>query len=158
MTQPTVRSMSAYLAIKGAPEAIEFYKRAFGAVEDFRLVDPVDGRVGHAELSLGGYRLFLSDEYPDFGALSPDTLGGTSVKFHLDVDDVDQFIAHAVSCGAILLRQPKGEFHGYRTGMVTDPFGYSWFVATKVKDVSTEDMQRQWNNLATEHGFDTEKA
>ena len=156
MKQAAVRNVSAYLAIKGASDAIEFYKRAFGAEEDFRLVDPVDGRIGHAELSFGGCRLFVSDEYPDFGALSPDTLGGTPVKFHLDVDDVDAFIAHAVDCGAIVLRQPKLEFHGYRTGMIVDPFGYSWFVATKVSDVSPEDMQSRWNDMAVTHGFETE--
>ncbi|MBL0370602.1 VOC family protein [Rhizobium sp. KVB221] len=158
MNQITVRSVSAYLAIKGAADAIEFYKKAFGAQEDFRLVDPVDGRIGHAELLLGGYRLYISDEYPDFGALSPDSLGGTTVKFHLDVDNVDLFIAHAVDCGALLLRQPKVEFHGYRTGMIVDPYGYSWFVATKVSDVGPDEMQRKWTSMASEHGFEPETA
>ena len=149
MQDTVVQGMCAYLVVRGATEAIDFYVRAFGAREDFRLVDPTDGRIGHAELSIGNARFFLADEYRDFGAVSPDTLGGTPVKFHLDVDDVDRFIAHAVSCGANLLRPAKVEFHGYKTGMLGDPFGYSWFVATRVEDVNAEEMQRRWTNMVS---------
>ncbi|MDB5524222.1 MAG: hypothetical protein JWM58_1985 [Rhizobium sp.] len=147
MQGAVVHGMCAYLIVKGATDAIDFYVRAFGATEDFRLVDPTDGRIGHAELSIGNARFFLADEYRDFGAVSPDTLGGAPVKFHLDVNDVDRFIAHAVSCGANLLRPAKLEFHGYKTGMLGDPFGYSWFVASKAEDVSSEEMQRRWTGM-----------
>jgi PhnB protein len=157
MTHVPVRSVNAYLTIKGAAAAIDFYTNAFGAVEDFRLVDPATGLIGHAEISLGGQRLFISDEYPDFGALSPDTLGGTPVKFHLDVDDVDAFVAHAVNCGAFVIRQPKLEFHGYRTGMIGDPFGYGWFVATRMADVSAAEMQRRWTEMARDRGLATDE-
>ena len=156
MQDAIVQGMCAYLIVKGGSDAIDFYVRAFGAKEDFRLVDPADGRIGHAELSIGGARFFLADEYRDFGAVSPDTLGGTSVKFHLDVDDVDRFIDHAVRCGANLLRPAKQEFHGYRTAMLGDPFGYSWVVASKIEDVSPQEMQRRWNDTTSGTGARSE--
>ena len=136
-----------YLVVKGAQEAIDFYVRAFGASVDFQLVDPGDGRVGHAELRFGATRLFLADEYPDFGAVSPETIGGSPIKLHLDVADADAFVAHAVQQGATLLRPVKLEFHGHRTGLVADPFGYSWFVATREEDVSPAEMQRSWQAM-----------
>ncbi|MFC6759461.1 VOC family protein [Sulfitobacter porphyrae] len=96
-----------YLVAKGAKDAIQFYAKAFGAVEDFRMTDPGDGRIGHAELVIGESRIMLSDEYPDFGAVSPDTLGGTAVTFHLATTSVDGDVAQAVAAGATLLRAPR---------------------------------------------------
>jgi len=139
------RQMCPYLSIKGAQAAIDFYVAAFGAVLDFKLVDPGDGRVGHAELLIGSSRFFLADEYPDFGAVSPDTLGGSPVKFHLDVADADAFVAHATQHGATVLRPVTLEFYGSRAGMVADPFGYSWLIANTVKELSPADMQRRWD-------------
>jgi PhnB protein len=139
--------LSPYLAVKGGQAAIDFYIKAFGATLDFALIDPSDGRVGHAELHFGVNRLFIADEYPDFGAISPDTLGGSPVKLHLDVEDVDAFVAQAVHHGAQILRPIKLEFYGHRSGLLADPFGYSWFVATKVEDVSPAEMQRRWNAM-----------
>lgn len=148
MSNPVkVQSMSPYLVVKGAAAAIDFYVKAFGAREIFRLTDPGDGRIGHAELAIGGQRFFLADEYPDFGAVSPDRLGGTTVKFHLDVEDVDRFIEHAVASGAEILRAPRNEFHGYRSGLLADPFGYGWFAASRVEEVSAEEMQRRWAEM-----------
>jgi PhnB protein len=140
-----VKQFAPYLVAKGAAAAIEFYVRAFGAVEHFRLIDPVDGRVGHAELAFGDHLVMLADEYPDFGALSPDTLGGSPVKLHLDVDDVDAVVERAVRHGATLARPIREEFYGSRTGMVVDPYGYSWFIATRTEDVSPAEMQRRWS-------------
>lgn len=142
-----VKGMCPHLITSDAAAAIEFYKNAFGATELYRLVEPGDERVGHAELVIGEQRLFLADEYPDFGAISPDRLGGTTVKFHLDVDDVDGFAAHAVSLGATMLRAPKNEFHGYRTCLVGDPFGYGWFITSKVEEVDDDEMQRRWSEM-----------
>lgn len=139
-----VQAMCAYLIVRDAAAAIEFYVRAFGAEELFRLVDPGDNRIGHAELAIGGQKFFVADEYPDFGAVSPDGLGGTTVKFHLEVEDVDRFLAHAVASGAELLRAAKNEFHGYRTGLLSDPFGYGWFAASRIEDVNASEMQRRW--------------
>lgn len=148
MSNPVkVQSMCPYLVVRGGAAAIDFYMRAFGAQEIFRLTDPGDGRIGHAELAIGGQRLFLADEYPDFGAISPDRLGGTTVKFHLEVEDVDRFVEHAVAGGATLLRAPKQEFHGYRSALLSDPFGYGWFAAARVEEVSTEEMQRRWAGM-----------
>jgi len=144
----SLHGLSPYLAIKGAQEAIDFYIQALGAQVDFKLVDPADGRIGHAELLFGNSRLFIADEYPDFGAVSPDTLGGSPVKFHLEVDDADAFVEHAVRHGASVLRPVKLEFYGYRSGLLADPFGYSWFVASKVEDVSAAEMQRRWDAMA----------
>ena len=142
------RQMSPYLAVRGAQAAIDFYTKAFGATLDFKLVDPGDGRIGHAEMLIGESRLFIADEYPDFGAISPDTLGGSPVKFHLSVADCDTFVAHAVSHGATVLRPAKLEFYGDRSALLADPFGYSWFVASKVEDVSPQEMQRRWNEMS----------
>ncbi len=137
-----------YLAVKGAKAAIDFYVRAFGATVEFMLIDPADGRVGHSELRFGATQLYLADEYPDFGAVSPDTLGGSPVKFHLEVADADAFTAHAVKQGATVLRPVKLEFYGSRSGLVADPFGYSWFISSKVEEVDPKEMQRRWDAMS----------
>jgi PhnB protein len=147
LTSP--RRLCPYLAVKGAQAAIDFYVEALGATVDFKLVDPSDGRIGHAELLFGTTRIFIADEYPDFGAVGPETIGGSPVKFHLDVADADTFFANAVLHGATALRAVKLEFHGDRTGLLADPFGYSWFVASKAEEVSPEEMQRRWNAMAS---------
>lgn len=136
-----------YLIVKGAQQAIDFYMRAFGATLDFSLIDPGDGRVGHAELRFGATRVFLADEYPDFGAVGPERIGGSPVKLHLDVDDVDTFVAQAVREGAVILRPVRNEFHGHRTALVSDPFGYAWFAASRVEEVTPEEMQRRWASM-----------
>ncbi len=137
-------TVTPYLAAKDAAAALDFYKKAFGAEEHYRLNGP-DGRIGHAEFSVNGATLFISDEYPDFGALSPQSIGGCPLKLHLYVTNADDTIAQAVAAGATLVREPKEEFFGDRSGMITDPFGYSWFIAHKVEEVSPEEMQRRWN-------------
>ena len=151
MTERAGRSgaLSPYLTVKGAAAAINFYRAAFGAVERFRLTAP-DGRVGHAELSIAGARVMLSDEWPDFGALSPPSIGGSPVKLHLYVDDCDAAVARAVAAGATLMRPVVDQFYGDRSGMIADPFGHSWFVATLKEQVAPEEMQRRWD--AALHG------
>ncbi|RYF96569.1 MAG: VOC family protein [Caulobacteraceae bacterium] len=145
---PSPASLSPYLVVRGAQAAIDFYVQALGARLDFKLIDPADGRIGHAELLFGATRLFIADEYPDFGAVGPETIGGSPVKLHLDVADADAFVANAVRHGATVLRAVKLEFHGHRSGLIADPFGYSWFVASKAEDVGAEEMQRRWNAMA----------
>jgi len=140
-------SLSPYLAVRGAQAAIDFYVQALGAQLDFKLLDPSDGRIGHAELLFGATRVLIADEYPDFGAVGPETLGGSPVKLHLDVADADAFVANAVRHGATLLRAVKLEFHGHRSGLIADPFGYSWFVASKAEEVGPEEMQRRWDAM-----------
>jgi PhnB protein len=141
--------LTPHLVVKDAKAAIAFYIEAFGAVENYRLTDPIDGRVGHAELAFGETTLSLSDEYPDFGALSPDTIGGSPVSLHLSVPDADAGVARALAAGGVLVRAVRQEFHGDRTGLVVDPFGYSWFIETRTEDVSAAEMQRRWSNATS---------
>ncbi len=142
--KPTPLELCAYLCVAGAADAIKFYARAFGATLDFKLEDPQDQRISHAELLFGNTRVLLSDEYPDFDAIGPKTLGGSPIKLHLEVDDAEAFVSHAVAEGATLVRPVKLEFHGNHMGMVTDPFGYAWFISSKAEDVSAEEMQARW--------------
>lgn len=135
-------SLAPYLVVKGAAQAIEFYKRAFGAKELFRLEEP-SHKIGHAELQIGDSKLLLADEYPDFDALSPITIGGTPVSLHMYVEDVDTTVQAALDAGATLLRPLTDEFFGDRVAMVADPFGHKWHLATKKEDVSPEEMQRR---------------
>jgi PhnB protein len=137
------QAVTAYLIAKGAARALDFYQRAFGATEIYRLTEP-GGRIGHAEFRIGGSILMLADEYPDWGALAPTSLGGTPVKLHLRVEDVDAFMKQAVAAGATELRAAKDEFFGERSGMLADPFGHHWHVSTHIEDVSPEEMQRRF--------------
>jgi PhnB protein len=143
MAGPNPMSLTPYIAVKGAANAIAFYKKVFGAKEEFRLEDQ-DKRIGHAELSIGDGRLMLSDEYPDFGALAPPSIGGTPVKLHLYVADVDATMKKAQSAGATVLRAAHDQFHGDRSGMIADPFGHQWFLATRKENVSPQEMQKRF--------------
>jgi PhnB protein len=138
------QTVTPYLCVKDASKALEFYARAFRAKEIYRLAEPGTGKIGHAEFEIGNSRLMISDEYPDFGALSPQTVGGSPIKIHLRVDNVDSFVKHAVAAGATMLRPPKDQFFGERNSMIADPFGHGWFVTTQVEDVSPVEMQRRW--------------
>lgn len=135
-------SITPYLIVKGAAEAIAFYVRVFGATERLRLPSPVGG-VGHAEISVGNSVIMLADEFPDMGALSPQSLGGTPVSLMLYVDDVDTVFARALAAGARELRAVEHKFYGDRLGQVEDPFGHVWSLATHVEDVPPEDLPRR---------------
>jgi uncharacterized glyoxalase superfamily protein PhnB len=139
-------SLSPHLALKDARAAIDFYVAAFGATEDFRLEDPVDSRIGHAELTFGATKLFLCDEYPEFGAIGPDTLGGSPVQLHLNVADADAFVAVAAAHGATVLRPVKDQFHGHRSGLLADPFGYRWFIDARIEELSVAETQQRWSD------------
>jgi len=142
-----VRSVTLYMCVADASAAIEFYREAFGAKELMRLTEP-DGRIGHAEIQIGNAVVMISDEYPDYGTVSPQTIGGSSVKIHLDVTDVDTFAERAIAAGATLVRPIEDQFYGDRAGQIADPFGYTWIVATHQKDVPVEEMQKEldkWN-------------
>jgi PhnB protein len=141
--KPARQSVTAHLIVRDADRAIRFYTEAFGAVEVFRLVEP-GGKVGHCELEIGGSRIMLCDEYPDFGAVSAAALGGSPIRLQLYVDEADAAMRRAVAAGATVLRPAKDEFYGDRSGMVLDPFGLSWTVAAHVEDVSPKEMQRRF--------------
>lgn len=136
-------SLTPYIAVKGAASAIAFYKKVFGAKEEFRLEDD-QKRIGHAEIAIGDGRLMLSDEYPDFGALSPASIGGSPVKLHLYVEDVDATMKTAEAAGATVLRPAQDQFYGDRSGMIADPFGHQWFLATRKEEVSPKEMQKRF--------------
>ena len=145
-SEPAPQTVTAYFTVKGAAAALDFYARAFGAEEKFRLTDP-SGTIGHAEIRIGDSVMMLSDEHPDFGALSPPTVGGSPVKFHIQVDDADSFAARAVDAGATLLRPIEDQFYGMRGGMVADPFGHSWFIASPIEEVAPDEMQRRYERM-----------
>jgi PhnB protein len=131
-----------YLCVNGGAAAIDFYKRGLGATEVYRLAQP-DGKIGHAELKIGGGPVFLADEYPEMGFVSPKSLGGTPVMIHLYVEDVDALAKQLTDAGAKTLRPVETQFYGDRGGAFEDPFGHRWWVATHVEDVSPEEMDRR---------------
>jgi PhnB protein len=135
-------SVTPYLHIKGAARAIDYYKSAFGAVEKVRMPGP-GGQVMHAELQIGDSIVMLSDEQPQMGALSPQSIGGTPVGLLLYVQNVDEVVKKAVDAGAKLERPVKNEFYGDRTGSIRDPFGHYWHVATHVEDVAADEMAKR---------------
>jgi PhnB protein len=135
-------SLTPYLIIRGATEAIEFYKKAFGATELFRFPAP-EGKIGHAEMKIGDSPIMLADEFPDMGYKGPQTLGGSAVSLMVYVDDVDATFTQAVGAGATVKEAVSDKFYGDRMGTVVDPFGHVWHVATHKEDVSVEEMQRR---------------
>lgn len=139
-------TVTPYLSIRGAAAAIEFYERAFGATEasGSRFVQP-DGRVGHAEINIGGARIMLADEFPEIGFRSPESLGGSPVVIHLDVADVDAFGRRAAAAGATVVRPIADQFYGDRSGQFRDPFGYTWSVSTRREELPVEEMHRRFD-------------
>jgi PhnB protein len=136
------RTVTPYLIVKGAADAIEFYRRAFGATEMLRMADP-QGRVGHAEIKIGDSVIMLADEHPAMGYRSPRTLGGSGVSILLYLEDVDGVFERAVKHGAKAQRPVANQFYGDRSGTLEDPFGHVWTVATHVEDVPPEEMKRR---------------
>ena len=130
-----------YLICKNAEAAIDFYKRAFGAEELFSIGSP--GMVGHAELKVGNAIFMMADEFPDMGAVSPETVGGTPVTLMIYIEDVDAFTEKAVAEGLAVLRPVKDQFYGDRSGQFKDPFGHVWSFATHIEDVSPEEMNNR---------------
>ena len=133
-------AITPYLVISGAAAAIDFYKRAFGATEVLRMPDPSGQKIGHAELKIGDASFMLADEYPDMGHRSPASLGGTPVSMLVYVENVDQVVAQALAAGATELRPVADQFYGDRVGMVADPFGHVWSIATHVEDVPSDEL------------------
>jgi PhnB protein len=138
--------LTPYIIVKGADAAIKFYEKVFGAKEGFRLAEP-GGRIGHAEVKIGDGVIMLADENPAFGALSPPTVGGTPISLHLYVEDVDATVKRAEAAGAIVLRPVEDQFYGDRSGMIADPFGHHWHLATRKKAVNPQEMQKLYTEL-----------
>ena len=135
-------TVTPYLRIQGAARALDFYRDAFGAVERDRMTMP-DGRIGHAEITIGGSIVMLADEFPDMKIRGPQSLGGTSVALLLYVKDVDAAFERAVDAGAKLLRPVQDQFYGDRSGSIVDPFGHEWTLATHQEDLSTAEMKNR---------------
>ncbi|GAB1377859.1 VOC family protein [Pararhodobacter aggregans] len=142
---PALLSLSPYLVCRNAASALEFYQAAFGAEEIFRMTDPADGRIGHAEIRIAGALVMIADEYPDFGAISPDTLGGTAVTLHLATEDADAATARAEAAGALVLRPPATQSFGERSAVLLDPFGHRWMLSQTIEALTPEEMQRRWS-------------
>jgi PhnB protein len=137
------RTVTPYLTLKGAAQAIEFYGRAFGARESARMAGPDGTSVMHAELRIGDSVVMLSDEFPQAGPRSPETLGGTSASIFLYVPDVDAAFKRAVDAGAKALMPPADMFWGDRFAKLADPFGHEWAMATHVEDLSHEEIRKR---------------
>jgi PhnB protein len=135
-------SVTPYLIVRGGANAIEFYQKAFGAVELFRMPSP-DGKIGHAEIKVGDSPIMLADEFPDMGYQGPQSLGGSPVSLMIYVDDVDTVFNQAVDAGATVKEALADKFYGDRMGTVIDPFGHRWHLATHIEDVSPEEMERR---------------
>ena len=128
-----------YLAVDDAAEALEYYKKAFGAKERGRMEAP-DGKIGHAEIQIGDSLVMLSDPFPQASTRTPKELGGTTASVFLYVENVDAFVQRAVDAGATVSMEVADQFWGDRFGTITDPFGHSWSVATHIEDVPPEEM------------------
>ncbi|AGA26232.1 VOC family protein [Singulisphaera acidiphila] len=136
-------TVTPYLILNDAAKAIAFYLDALGATEAMRLADP-SGKVMHAEIRINGSPIMLADEFPEMGFKSPMTIGGSPVSLHLYVEDVDAFVDRAVKAGATLTRPVANQFYGERSGGFEDPFGHVWHIATRVEDLSPEEMQTRF--------------
>ena len=132
-------TVTPYLAVDDAAEAIEYYKKAFGAKERVRMETP-DGKIGHAELEIGDSLVMLSDPFPQASTRPPKEIGGTSASVFMYVEDVDAVVQQAVDEGATVTMEVADQFWGDRFGTVTDPFGHVWSIATHVEDVPPEEM------------------
>ncbi|HEV2700338.1 MAG TPA: VOC family protein [Steroidobacteraceae bacterium] len=143
-----VHEVYPYLRVHHAAEAIEFYSRAFGGQELFRLTAP-DGRIGHAQIKFGPATIMVGDEYPERGVLGPLALGGTTVSIHLHVEDVDQAFEQAVKAGAAVVMPLKNQFWGERIAIVRDPFGHEWLLGGHLESLTPEEMQSRYTALST---------
>jgi PhnB protein len=154
-TAPTAVRQTAIprLRIKNAPAAIEFYKKAFGAREISRFVG--HGQIGNAELAIGNSIIMLGEAAPEYGYPGPEAYGGSPMIIHLTVDDVDTVVARAVEAGANLTRPVSDQFYGERSGQVTDPFGYTWAIATPKEEMSLDEMHRRFEAMEKEQAAKT---
>ncbi len=140
-------SVTPYLIVDGAADAIDFYKKAFGATELFRMDH--GGKIGHAEIKIGDSPVMLADEQPSMGYVGPQKFGGTPVSLMIYVDDVDTVYKRSIASGGVELKALQDQFYGDRSGTLKDPFGHIWTIATHKEDVTPEEMEKR---LAKAHG------
>ncbi len=135
-------SITPYIFVDGAAEAIAFYKKAFKAKLLFKMQQP-NGKISYAELSIGDSKIMLGDECPDMNARAPKAYGGSPVGFHFYVEDVDKMVKKAVACGAQLTKPVEDMFYGDRCGSVEDPFGHHWYLATHIEDLTPRELKKR---------------
>jgi PhnB protein len=135
-------TVTPYLIVQGAGKAIEFYRKAFGATEVFRMEGP-EGKIGHAEIQIGDSRVMLADEYPDMGFMSPASLGGSAVTLMIYVEDSDAVYQSALAAGAEIVKPIQDQFYGDRSGTVADPFGHVWTLSTHKEDLTYDEVERR---------------
>ncbi len=145
-------TLTPYLIVRGGAQAIDFYKRAFGAKERMRMPGPSENSIGHAELEIGDALVMLADEFPGPGISSPASLRGTTVSLHVYVKDVDASFKRAVAAGATAVRPPEDKFYGDRLGVLADPFGHLWSLGTHIEDVSPKEMKKRAAEEASKTG------
>jgi uncharacterized glyoxalase superfamily protein PhnB len=141
-----VHEVYPYLSVRNTAEAIDFYARAFGAVELFRLTEP-SGRIGHAEIRIGPAIIMLADAFPEYCIDAPAASGTVGFRLHLHVANVDQMFERAVSAGAAVIRPLQDQFYGERTASVRDPFGHAWLLGGHLETLTPEEMQRRYTAL-----------
>lgn len=135
-------SVTPYLIVRGGSAAIEYYQKAFGAIELFRIPAP-GGAVGHAEIKIGDSIIMLADEHPQMGFTGPLTIGGSPVSLMIYVEDVDTVFERAITAGATVKQALEDKFYGDRSGTLVDPFGHIWHISTHKEDVPAEEMERR---------------
>jgi len=143
-------TVTPYLTVRGADRAIEFYKKAFGAKELMRMPGPGGKSIMHAEIKIGDSRIFLSDEFPEMGSRSPQSLGGTANSLHLYVEDVDAAFKKAIAAGAKVQMPVADMFWGDRYGKLIDPFGHEWGLATHKEDLTPREIRKRADDFFTQ--------
>lgn len=143
---PQVKQVSAYLRVHNAEAAIVFYKEVFGATEVFRLSEPSD-RVAHAELQIGPSVIMVSDEYPEKGIMSPESLDGTSVGIYLQVENVNELYESSIAAGATSINEPEDQFYGERAAKIRDPYGHEWMFSQQIEKLSNVEMQERFDKF-----------
>lgn len=138
------------LVIRGAAKAIDFYKRVFGATETYRLETP-DGKIRNADLQIGKSHFMLSDEAPDMGARSPQDFGGSPVGLYFYVDDVDEVATRAQKAGVKFVKPVEDQFYGDRAGQFVDPFGHTWWIASRKENLSQQELKQRVDEMYAEH-------
>lgn len=135
-------TVTPYLIVNNAADAIQFYKDAFGAKELMRMAMP-NGKIAHAEIMIGNSPIMLADEYIEMNARSPESYGGSPISIHLYVEDVDKIFNQAVAAGAKVQRPVEDQFYGDRLGGLSDPFGHMWYISTRIEDLSMEELHKR---------------
>ncbi len=141
-----IHQLFAYLRVSDSQQALDFYIKAFGATEKFRLTEP-SGRIGHMEIDFNGATLMISDEFPEYGMLGPQPGDKAAVSLHLHVDDADTLVKRALQAGATLQMACTDQFYGERTGVVIDPFGHRWMIGHEIEQLTPQQMQRRYTAM-----------